>query len=125
MPKAPEAAGYIIVPKGGDADPIYGAGTTVEEAWAQVVDGVGVFYEDLDDLSPDDAFERRHTGPKEISPEEALATQFHVLPASAALVAETSAEDYSCVGGVYCTTEEAEAFAEAMEDEAADDGEAS
>ena len=91
-----EAAGYMIQDKQGNA--IYGIGETVEEAWAEVVDGAGPFF---------DAYGN------EISDDDAYTTQFRTYGASAALMEKVKAEGgaiaWRVVGGVACTVAEAEA----------------
>lgn len=67
------AAGYMIQDIQGSA--IYGVGETVDEAWAQVVDGVGTFHNAHGD---------------EISPDEAYETQFKAYGATAELIAHVN-----------------------------------
>ena len=90
------AAGYIIQDLQGMA--IYGAGKTVDEAWAQVVDGVRHFNNSYGDT---------------ITADEAYETQFKTYGASQALLDRVDdcggAISWGRVGGVACTIEEEEA----------------
>jgi hypothetical protein len=65
--------GYIIQDAGGYA--IFGTGSTIEKAWAEVVDGVGYFFDK--DGEPIDA-------------ETAFHHQFKAYPATAALIAQVA-----------------------------------
>ena len=91
-----KSAGYMIQDVQGIA--IYGIGTTADEAWAQVVNGVGTFF----DANGDD-----------ITAEEARETQFETYGASAALIAKVKADGgagfaWRVVDGVACTVIEEE-----------------
>lgn len=88
-------AGFIIEDKDGLA--IYGAARTEDEAWAQTVDGVGVFH----DAQGED-----------ISPEEARG-QFVTHPATQALIDQVDEEGgaiyWVIMDGIACTEDEADA----------------
>lgn len=93
MTKTIEAAGYMIQDNDGRA--IYGIGSTADEAWAQVVDGVGTFFDSHGNDIPSD---------------QARQTQFKTRRASAALMAQVEAEggaiSWGVVRGVACTVDE-------------------
>ena len=91
-----KAAGYMIQDVLGNA--VYGIGTTADEAWAEVVDGVGTFF----DANGDD-----------IPAEEARETQFETYGVSAALMAKIKSDGgagftWRVVDGVACTVSEEE-----------------
>lgn len=93
MTNRPTAAGYMIQDIQGNL--IFGIGSTVDEAWAMVVDGAGPFHDGYGN---------------EISDEEAFCTQFKAYGASAALMAQVEAEggaiSWSVVRGVGVTVDE-------------------
>ena len=93
MTNIPMAAGYMIQDIQGNL--IFGIGSTVDEAWAMVVDGAGPFYDADGD---------------EIDDEVALATQFKVYGASAALMEQVEADGgaiaWRVVRGVGVTVDE-------------------
>lgn len=100
MGKMIEAAGYMIQDIDGIA--IYSVGQTVDEAWADVVENVGTFF---------DAYGN------DIDADEAYQTQFKAYGASAALIAKVNAEGgmiaWGISRGVACTREEEEDAEEA------------
>lgn len=87
--------GYMIQDIQGNA--IYGIGSTVEEAWVMVKDGIDSFFDRYGN---------------DISEDEAYLTQFKVFGASDALMAQVSAEGgyitWGEVRGVACTIAEEE-----------------
>jgi len=90
-----KAAGYMIQDKQGIV--IYGIGESVDEAWAEVVDGVGTFFDNFgNDIPADDTFE----------------AQFEIYAATRALMDRARMEGgsicWGVIGGVACTVEEAE-----------------
>ena len=91
-----KANGYIIQDAQGNA--IYGAGDTVTEAWAMVMDGVGTF---------SDAYGN------EISEEEAYLTQYKAYGATEKLLAHIKADGgaiaWTVHKGIACTMSEAQA----------------
>jgi hypothetical protein len=88
------ATGYIIQDVQGYA--IYGVGASVDEAWADVVDAVGQFFDAYGNTIPED---------------DAYLTQFRTYGATAALMehvrAYGGATTWDIVDGVACTPEEA------------------
>ena len=94
MTDTPIATGYMIQDIQGTA--IYGIGSTVDEAWAEVVRDAGPFFDRYGEEIPD---------------EEAFTTQFTAYGASAALLAQVEAEggaiSWKVVRGVGVTMEEA------------------
>jgi len=95
--KTISAAGYIIQDKQGAA--IYGAGKTVDEAWAEVVEGCAPFH---------DAFGN------EIDADTAYEQNFKTYGATADLLAQIEkrggAIAWGIIGAVACTTEEEDAY---------------
>lgn len=89
------AAGYII--QDNQATAIYGSGQTVDEAWAEVVDGAGPFLNASGEAMDD---------------EEAYTSQFTAYGATAALLEQINREggdiSWGVVHGVACTDEEEE-----------------
>lgn len=89
------AAGYMIQDKQGTA--IFGIGATVDEAWAQVVDGAGPFFDSYGNEKADD---------------DAFVEDFRAYGATAALIAKVEAEGgaiaWDVIYGVACTIQEAE-----------------
>lgn len=83
-------AGYMIQDNQGTA--IFGIGSTVDEAWTEVVDGLGTFYD---------------SSGKEIPADQAYRTQFKTYGATAALLEEVERRggriSWEVVGGVGCT----------------------
>ena len=94
-----KASGFVIQDAQGNA--IYGAGDTVQEAWAMVADGVGSFF---------DAFGN------EISEEQAFLTQYKAFGATQKLLAHIKADGgaiaWAVRKGVACTLAEAQAAEE-------------
>lgn len=93
-----KAAGYMIQDIQGNA--IFGVGTSVDEAWKMVVDGVGTFFNAYGDEKPAD---------------EAYTEDFKTYGATEALIAKVMAEGgaitWGVVDGVACTAAEEEAAA--------------
>ena len=89
-------AGYMIQDIQGNA--IYGIGNTAQEAWAEVKDGAGPFFDAYD---------------KELDDETAYTTLFKTYGATQALMDEVKRRGgniaWGIVGGVACTREEEEA----------------
>lgn len=90
-----QSVGYIIQDKQGNA--IFGAGATVDAAWAQVVDGVGTFFNAYgDEKSADDAYTE----------------DFKTYGATAALLSKVEADggaiEWDVVDGVACLPSEVE-----------------
>jgi len=94
MTNTPIATGYMIQDIQGTA--IYGIGSTVNDAWAEVVRDAGPFFDAYGEEIPD---------------EDAFATQFKAFGASAALMAQVEAEggaiSWRVVRGVGITMDEA------------------
>lgn len=92
------ATGYIIQDRDGYA--IFGIGETKDEAWVEVVDGVGAFH------GPDGG---------DIPADEARDTQFVTYPATAALLAQVrdcgGQIAWGMIDGVACTADEEDAAA--------------
>ena len=86
------ASGFIITAK--DSGAIYGAGETIAQAWAQVVEGVGTFF---------DAEGTEKTA------EAALEEDFIVSQATAALIRDVNAggqDSVEVADGIYGTEQE-------------------
>lgn len=88
------AAGYMIQDKQGNA--IFGVGETVDEAWSQVVDGAGPFFDAYGNEKDEDT---------------AFKEDFRVYGATEALIAKVKADGsaiaWEVVDGIACTEAEA------------------
>ena len=87
--------GFIVQDKEGHV--IYGIGKTIDDAWKEVVNGVGSFLDACGNV---------------IAPQIARETQFRTYPATSALIAEVKAIggaiSWEIVGNVACTCKEAQ-----------------
>jgi hypothetical protein len=87
--------GFIVQDKEGLV--IYGIGKTIDDAWAEVVTGVGSFLDACGNA---------------IAPQIARETQFSTYPATSALIAEVKAKggaiSWEIVENIACTCKEAQ-----------------